>query len=153
VPQENRQDLVVPKGVSEEELVSKNPQGIFLVPPGLALSRVFEKALGASFTSVNLNFIQDKLPKLLVEEAEMAENVKVETQNNMVNVEVTNHIFNELCQETRKLRKTHEQVGCLLSSAIACALAKSTGKPITIEKEEQSSDGKTTMIQYRLLEG
>jgi hypothetical protein len=153
VSQKNTQDSISLKDVSEEKLVSTNPQGIFLVPPGLALSRLFETALGASFTRVNLDFVRDRLPKLLVEELEIAENVKVETQNNMVNIEVTNHIFNELCQETRKLRKTHEQIGCTLTSAIACALAKSTGKLITIEKEEQTSDGRTTTIQYGLLEG
>jgi hypothetical protein len=31
-------------------------------------------------------------------------------------------------------------------------LAKATGKPLTIEEEEQSQDGETTTIQYRLME-
>jgi hydroxymethylpyrimidine/phosphomethylpyrimidine kinase len=62
-----------------------------------------------------------------------------------------NHVFEGLCKETRKLERTHETVGCPLSSAIACALAKATGKPITIEKELQDPDG-STRIQYRLLE-
>jgi hypothetical protein len=43
-------------------------------------------------------------------------------------------------------------MGCALCSAIACALAKATGKPVTIEKEEQSQDGKTTKIQYRIID-
>ena len=46
-------------------------------------------------------------------------------------------------------QKMSESVGCPLCSALACALAKATGKPVTIENEEQ--DGKTTKIQYRIM--
>jgi len=42
-------------------------------------------------------------------------------------------------------------MGCPLCSAMACALAKATGKPVTIEKEMQNLDG-STRIQYKLLE-
>jgi uncharacterized protein YuzE len=108
--------------------------------------------LGTSFTRTDLNYIQNKLPKLLIEDMEIAENVEVGIKEDLITVEITNHVFSEICQETRKLSKTHEAVGCPLSSAIACALAKATGKPITILKEEQSPDGKTTKIQYSVLE-
>jgi len=64
---------------------------------------------------------------------------------------VANHIFKDLCRETAKLERAHETVGCPLISAIACALAKASGKPVTIEKEMQNLDG-STRILYRLLE-
>jgi hypothetical protein len=63
----------------------------------------------------------------------------------------TNHIFKDLCEQTRKLPRTHEKVGCPLSSAIACALAKVAGKPVIIERELQNLDG-TTRTTFRLLE-
>jgi hypothetical protein len=152
IPSKNNKTLPRPEQIDEEKLYSKNPDGLFLTPPGLALSKLFEKELGTSFTKTDLNYIQNNLPKLLIEETEIAENAEVITENNVIIVEVTNHIFNEICEETRKLQKTHEAIGCTLSSAIACALAKATGKPITIEKEELSEDGKTTKIQYKVLE-
>jgi hypothetical protein len=64
---------------------------------------------------------------------------------------MNNHIFEDLCKETRKLEKTHETIGCPLSSAFACILAKATGKPVTIEKEETLPDA-TIRIQYTVLE-
>jgi len=67
-------------------------------------------------------------------------------------VEITEHVFSDINKETEKLSKTHGTMGSPLSSAIACALAKATGKPVVIEKEEQSQDGKTTEIRYRLME-
>jgi len=152
IPSKNNKTLPRPEEIDEEKLYSKNPEGMFLTPPGIALSKLFEEELGTSFTKTDLNYIQNNLPKLLIEDMEIAENVEVITENNMIIVEVTNHIFNEICEETRKLQKTHEAMGCPLSSAIACALAKATGKPITILKEEKTQDGKTTKIQYRILE-
>jgi hypothetical protein len=152
IPSKNNKALPRLGEIDEEKLYSKNPEGLFLTPPGLALSKMFEKELGTSFTRTDLNYIQNNLPKLVIEDMEIAENVEVITENNLITVEIANHIFSEICEETRKLGKTHEAMGCTLSSALACALAKATGKPITIENEEQSQDGKTTKIQYRILE-
>jgi len=138
--------------VEEEKFYSTNPDGIFLTPPGLALSKLFEKELGTSFTKTDLNYLQEKLPKLFIEDMEIVESMNVETENNIVTMEITNHIFKDVCEETRKHSKLHESIGCSLCSALACALAKATGKPIMIEREEQSRDGKTTKIQYNILE-
>jgi predicted transcriptional regulator/uncharacterized protein YuzE len=152
IPSKANQTLPKPEEIDEEKLYSENPEGLFITPPGLALSKLFEKELGTSFTKTDVNYIQNNLPKLLIEDMEIAENVEVEVKEDLITVEITKHIFSEICEEIRKLPKTHETIGCILSSAIACALAKATGKPITIEKEELSEDGKTTKIQYRILE-
>ena len=142
--------MPTPQETDTEKLHSKNPNGILLTPPGLGLSKLFEKKLGKSFTEIDLQDVQKELPKLF-EKLDIAKNTYIQTEENSVTVELGNHIFKGLCEETRKLEKTHETVGCPLSSAIACALAKATGKLVTIEKEMQSLDG-STRIQYRLLE-
>lgn len=133
-----------------EKLHPNRKDGVFLTPPGLALSQLLEKELGVSFTRTNLAHLQRMLPKL-IEDAELAEDAQIQTLNNTITVELTGSILTEVCIETRKNPKTHEQVGCLLSSAIACALAKATGKAITIEKETRSPDLKTTRIEYQII--
>lgn len=134
----------------KEEMHIKNPRGMFLTPPGHELSRFFEKQLGTSFLALDLDFLQEKLPDLLVDNLEIAEGAEINVDDSIVKVQLKNHIFHTLCEETRKLPNTHKALGCLLSSAIACALAKATRKPVTIEEETQ--DGETTRIQYRMLE-
>jgi len=153
IPAKEGQDLPTPKEIDAEKLYSKNPNGIFLTPQGASLSKLFEKELGTSFTRTDLKYIQEKLPKLLIENMEIAENMEIKAENNTVTVEITEQVFSSINKETEELSKTHETMGSPLSSAIACALAKATGKPVVIEKEEQSQDGKTTKIQYRLMEG
>jgi hypothetical protein len=152
VPEKPNQPLPKREDTTDQKLTSKNQKGIFLTPLGLALSRVFERELGVSFTKTDLTYMQEKLPKLLIETLGLAENVEIQTQNNTITTQIAGNILSGVCQETRKLPRTHETVGCLLPSAIACALAKATGKPIIIAKEEQSQDDKITVIEYQMVE-
>jgi len=115
-------------------------------------SKLFEKELGMSFTKTDLNVLKKELPRLLIEDLEIAQDVEIESQGNIITIEATNSIFDKLCDETRKLEKTHAAVGCVFSSALACAIAKSTGKPVAIEKEELVNEGKTTKIEFHTLE-
>jgi hypothetical protein len=105
-----------------------------------------------SFTEMNLDALKKKLPLLLIEDLEIAEDVEIKSQGNIITIEATNYIFNKLCDETRKLEKTHATVGCVFSSALACAIAKATGKPVAIQKEELVNDGKTNRIEFHTLE-
>jgi len=150
IPRKPDDPLPEPEETDLEKLHSDNPGGILLTPPGLALSRLFENKLGTSFTETDLPYLQKRLPKLF-EELEITRNLSIQVEDNTVTVEVTTHIFKDLCEETKKLPKTQEAVGCPFSSAIACAVAKASGKPVTIEKEMQNLDG-STRITYRLLE-
>ena len=133
-----------------EKLYNQQKTGILLTPPGFALSKLFEKQLGMSFIGTDLADLKFKLPKLLIDELEIAENVEVQTQTNIITIQMTNNIFQTVCQETKP--QTHTNVGCLLTSALACVLAKTTGKPITIQNEINSPDTKTTTIKYRIEE-
>jgi hypothetical protein len=126
-------------------------EGLYLTPPGYALSKILEKQLGKPFTEIDLQEFQKSLPELL-EELEITKHSHVNVEGAIIIIKAKNHIFKNLCEETRKLERTREAVGSPLSSALACALAKATRKPVTIEKEEQSQDGDTTTIRYRLLE-
>ena len=132
-----------------ERLYNQQKTGILLTPPGFALSKLFEQALGKSFTKTDLTALQFNLSELLVE-LEIAENVEIQTQANIVTVQITNSIFHTVCQDTKP--QTHTQVGCLLTSAIGCALAKTAGKPITIQNEIYSPETKTTTIEYEIEE-
>jgi len=152
IPKESDKLLPSPEEIDEEKLYLENPKGLILTPPGLALSKLFEREIGKSFLRTDLNYIENNMPKLLIENLEIAENIEINTESSIITMEITNHVLNEICQETKKLERTHTAIGCPLCSAIACALAKASGKPITIEKEEISEDEKTTKIQYRVLE-
>lgn len=149
-----KKELEIPSvdEVSEAKTFSKNPHGIFLTPPGLSLTNLFEKELGTDFVRADLPTLQKDMPKLFIENLEIAQDLQIEKQGNIVNVKITDSIYKDFCIEARKLQNICGQIGCPISSAIACALARATGKPVTIEKDETSEDNNITTIQYKILE-
>jgi hypothetical protein len=139
----------------ENQLLVKNlqdTQGILLAPIGAELTRLFEKALETNFTKVNLEYLQQNLPKLFIESLEIAQNFEMETQNSNVLVKIENSAYKNICKDSEELSRLYDAVGCPISSAIACTLAKATGKPITIESRKTSDDGRDVEIEYRILE-
>ena len=152
IPRISKQALPKPEEMKMTNLFTNKQDGLFLTPPGFALSKIFEQKLGISFTKTDLPFLQKNLSKLLSEDLGITENIDIQIQNNIITFEISGSIFKEDIQENRKIQQTHNAVGCLLSSSLACALAKATGKPITINAEEKSIDGKTTKIEYQIME-
>jgi len=130
----------------------KNPQGLLVTPPGTGLAKLFEKALGVSFAKVNLLYLEQHISKLLVEDLEMAKNVEIQTENCRVYIKIEDSIYGNLCNETRNLMSINSSLGCPMCSALACALARATGKQIKIESEETSENGKTMKTRFILLE-
>ena len=137
---------------TSDKLFTEKKTGLFLTPPGLALSMMFEHELGLSFRKINLPQMQQMITKL-VHNLKFAEDAQVRIQEKNITLEVTGSIFNTLCQETRNTQpRTHAQVGCILASAFACAFAKASDKPITIQKDTLNPATKTLIIEYSMEE-
>ena len=131
-----------------DKLLSEKKNGLFFTPPGLALSQMFENELGLSFRKIPLSQMEIAIKKL-VNNLKFAEGAQVQIQDSTINLEVTGSIFNTLCSETKDNQpRTHAQVGCILASAFACAFAKASDKPITIQKDTLNPDNKTLIIEY-----
>jgi hypothetical protein len=152
----------------ETQLFVKNPEGLLLMPPGAELANVFEKKLGISFTRVNLEYLQRNMPKLIVEDLEIADNLEMEilpktvegkarafsllqAERYAVQVRITDPICREVCQGSNRLEHICDRIGCPICSAIGCALTKTTGAPVMIESVQTSEDGKTVEITYGIL--
>jgi ribosomal protein S27E len=152
--------LFVPKALGqklpspEETEVSglfNSKQNLFFTPPGVALSKIFEKQIGHSFTKVELSKLQKVLLKVVVEDARLAEDILVNILVDKVVFEVKNSVFVDDCQKSQTaFPRAHNTVGCLLSSCFACVLAKVTGRAIVILKEEINAD--ILRIEYQTVE-
>ena len=137
---------------TSDKLFTEKKTGLFFTPPGLALSVMFENELGLSFRKISLPQMQSSIKRLFIN-LKFAEDVQVQIQERTITLEVTGSIFNTLCHETRNSQpRTHAQVGCILASAFACAFAKASDKPITIQSDTLNPDNKTLIIEYRMEE-
>lgn len=133
---------------------SRNTQlgkkGMYISPPGQALCKVFEQQIGVTFARMNLEKFQTVFPKILVDELAFAHSVSIQIDETIVTIGIIDSIFQHICQNTNSQLRAHRQVGCLLTSAIACALAKVTGNPITIQSEILMPPNRT-LIQFQIM--
>jgi hypothetical protein len=152
----------------ETQLFVKNPEGLLLTPPGAELANIFEKKLGISFARVDVEYLQRNMPKLFIEDLEIADNLEMEiisktvaakasafsllqTERYAIQVRITDPICKEVCEESNRLTYICDRVGCPICSAIGCALTKATGAPVIIESVQTSEDGKTVQVTYGIL--
>ena len=154
ISKQKETSLPAPEQIQKQEtrFFIENPPGILLTPPGAGLARLFEKTFKTNFTKVDLQYLQRNMPKLFIEDLEIAQNFEMDTQNNKIRVKIENSTYNVLNIETEQPSSNYSTLGSPLSSAIACTLAKTTGKPIIIEKQQTSKDGRDVTIEYRILE-
>jgi len=130
----------------------KSRKAILITPPGAEISKLFEATLGTNFTKVDLQYIEQSLPKLLVEDMEIAQSVEIATANDVVHVRLEYSVYKNMCAEAEKNSNLTKSLGCPLCSAIACTLAKATGRPIIIEKDRMGEDGRIIYLDFRLLQ-
>ncbi|MDH7564237.1 MAG: hypothetical protein QHH24_05070 [Candidatus Bathyarchaeota archaeon] len=154
IPKQDTGSLPTPEQIQEQEnnLFIENPQGILLPPIGGELTKLFEKTLETSFTRIDLPYLQQNMPKLFIEELEIAQNLEIEKKDNTIRVRVENTNYTYLAKKASALLQMFQSLGCPLSSAIACSLAKTTGKPVIIDSLQTSENGKNINMVFRLLE-
>jgi hypothetical protein len=154
IPEQKNTPLPRPEQIQrqEQDFVIEKPPGVLFTPPGAELSKLFERTLETSFAKVDLQYLQQNLPKLFIEDLEIAQNLEMETEANKIRIQIENSVYKAPNTETEQAASIYSRLGSPLSSAIACAVAKATGKPIIMEREQNSNDGRDVTIEYRILD-
>jgi hypothetical protein len=137
----------------ESKVFVKNPACMLMTPPGIELTRLFEKALNVNFAKVDLNYIEKAMPNLLIKDLEICQNVIIERNNNRIHVKIEHSNYQKVCSEVKKFSKIHGSLGCPFCSSIACILVEAIGCPIAIEKEEPNLDAKTITLDLIVFGG
>ena len=138
--------------IIRKQFLVKNPEGICISPPGSGLVSLFEKELGADLTKIDKESFYNGLPTVIVNNLELASNFEIEDEKELIHVKVKDSVYSNLYSKNQKLKSVNS-IGCPLTSAVACAIAKTTGKLVTITKIKNSSDLKTVEVWYQLVEG
>jgi hypothetical protein len=137
--------------IAQARFILENPRGIAIIPPGSGLMDILERELKVDFSEVKFEYLQKFLPSLL-NDLRLTESVVIEKGHWLVSIKIKNSIYEELYYPKRGLKSVHI-VGCPLASALACALAKTTGKLVTIVKDQASPESHELKIWYKVLEG
>ncbi len=147
----NRPIRALPKPEKSLKLFADAGDGIFITPPGSMLSRLFERKLGILFAATDSQQLPNLLSKLLVETMGIAESIDVHNTKNIVTIKLKNNTLISMCEEASNQPHVHNQIGCLLGSALACVIAKNLGKPVFIEADCSDARTRTTELVYRTI--
>ena len=131
--------------------LERNPT--LMLAPGIELLKLFEKTARKSFSKANVSFFERAVPKLIIEDWDLAENVKVAVIGDTVNIRLENPVdagFFAKAKES-KFDSSFYFVSVPLLGAFGCALADCSGKPVTMRSPVISENGKIVALEYALL--
>lgn len=146
----SRSDTPSVEEIAKSVFMVKNPKGVCVVPPGIGLLTQLEKEVRMDFAQMELNELCEKLPQLILENLQLAREVTMESEENQVHLRISNSIYKSLYDVEKDLKSLH-LLGSPLVSAIACAIAKTTGRIVRIEKELVSPEGEKIQVVYRFI--
>jgi hypothetical protein len=144
----------IPKAAQvENQTFVKDPEGITIVPPGMALANLFEKELGVKFDEWSLEKMTERLPKLLIEDLEMVQDCTIKIDGDRVSFRFVESVFSEFCDLLKGSTKVCSSLGCPMCSAMACILAQVTHRPVKFDEDKYTVDGTAIESSYSLLTG
>ena len=151
IPAEDIVAIPTLEEMSKRQFLLKNPKGICIAPPGYGLIDLFEKELKSEFIQIDLDRLCSSLPTIIVNNLELAKELEINPENGFIHVKTVDSAYKDLYSSEQALKSIHS-IGSPLISAIACALAKTTGKLVTIAKDAISPDLRTIEVWYQTLE-
>ena len=120
-----------------------------ITPPGEQLMKLYSEELGVDFARMDLDFLQLKLPDLLINDLELAEDLEINVNDSMVNIKMVGRGA-ELCDAVRSSTLLDEYLGCPIHSSFALVISRASGKAVILESVKP--DGKGIESTYRLQE-
>jgi len=118
-----------------------HPKGMFLAAPSQGLVDLLEKELGINFATVDLRYVQEALPKLLMEELKIVDDASIEENDNgTIVIRFAGGPCTDLCRFVSEETKLGNHLGCPLCSAVALVVSKVRGKPVSILETKITDD-------------
>jgi hypothetical protein len=149
--QDNNQIAPSIEEIASSKFITKNPRGVILIPPGSGFQEQIEKTLRTDITKMNLEDLCITLPQLILENFQLAKEIEMKTENNQIHLKTTDSIYRNLYRQENL--KSVQLLGDPLTSAVACTIARATGKQVTIETINISPDAQTIETTFQLAEG
>jgi hypothetical protein len=122
-----------------------HPKGMFLAAPSQGMVDLIEKEIGINFALVSFDRVQEVLPKLLIEELNLVDDMSVEEEIGTGNIvaRATGGPCTDICKLLGQETRLRNHLGCPLCSVVALVISKVKGKPVIV-KETNATDNTIT---------
>jgi len=138
--------------LAKGKFISKNSEGVLLAPPGLGLLTQIEQQFNLDFTKMELNDLCTVLPRIILQDLNLAKDMAMEPKKDQIYLRIIDSLYKNFYSVQNNL-KSVDLLGCPIVSACACALAKTSGKTVTIQKQQVAPDGMTIEAWYSIMQG
>jgi hypothetical protein len=135
--------------IAGRKFLSTNPKGIILDPPGLCLSDRFEETLKTELATMSLEDLCVTLPRLISENWQPAKEVTMHVEDDEVVLISSDSLYRDLY--SKESSKSVRLVGDPLTSAVACVLARASGRRVSIKSLDASPDARTIEVHFQML--
>jgi hypothetical protein len=119
--------------MADSRFLLEKPKGILVTPPGAGLLSKIENDFQTDFTNMDLTKLCEILPRFILENFGLAEEMEMKIEDETVKVRVSGSLYKGLYSDETSF-KSLGLFGCPIISAAACALAKASGKFVSIRK-------------------
>jgi hypothetical protein len=120
--------------LAQGKFLSAKTQGVFIAAPGAGLLTQLERQLHIDFSQIHLQELSEVLPKCLTDIVNLAKSAEMNLTETGVTFKATGILFESLYRADPPL-KSVQLLGCPLVSAMACAVAKNTGRTVYINEQ------------------
>jgi hypothetical protein len=151
IPLDAKQDAPSIEEMATSKFITKNPRGVIIIPPGSSFQDQFEAVLRTDITKMSLEDLATSLPQLLLENFQLAKEIEMKAENHLIILKITDSVYKNLYRD--ETLKSVTLLGDPLVSAVACTIAKATGKQVTIQTLNISPDAQTLEATLELREG
>jgi hypothetical protein len=108
--------------------------------------------LKLDFTKIELNELCTVLPNCILQDLNLAKEMAMELNGDQAHLKIVGSLYKNLYNVRNNLNSV-DLLGCPVASAVACALAKTSGRTVTIQKRKVSPDGLALEVWYLILQG
>jgi len=150
---EKEENIVTPdlQELAKGNFVVENPKGLLFNPPGLRLINEVEKKSRINLTETPMEDLCEILPQNILHNYNLAKEMTMECKEDYISLRITASIYQPLYQEGRNPKSLH-LLGCPLISAVGCAIAKASGKPVIIQAIRFAPEISIIEAKYKIIQ-
>jgi len=126
--------------LAQNKFISTQTRGVFVTSPGAGIMAQIEQQLRLDLSKISPEELADVLPKFLTERLNLAKSASLVLTTQGAEFMARGLIYESL-YNPQTSPKSRNLLGCPVVSAVASALAKTTGKTVAIS-EQKSLPGK-----------
>jgi hypothetical protein len=138
--------------IAKGSFISKGQKGVLVTPPGSGILTQIEEKLNVDFTKMELTELCEVTPTFFMQDLNLAKEMAMELNGDQVHLKIIDSLYKNL-YSSRNALKSVLLLGCPIASAVACGIAKTSGRTVIIQKQQVSPDGSAIEVWYNVLQG